>query len=85
MRVQARARKNEISEILDDGTIKIRLIAPALEGKANHALIEFLSKVLHVKTSSIEIVGGLRSKDKLISITNVSVDQIERAIHAAIK
>jgi uncharacterized protein (TIGR00251 family) len=85
VRVQAGARKNEISEILEDGTIKIRLTAPALEGKANHALIEFLAKVLHVKTTSIEIVAGLRSKDKLISITSVNVDQIERAIHDATK
>lgn len=85
VRVQAGAKKNEITEILEDGTIKIQLTAPAVEGKANHALVEFLSKVLNVKASSIEIAGGLRAKDKLITITNVSVDQIEKIIHSTLK
>jgi len=85
VKVQAGAKKTEIAEILDDGTIKIRLTAPAVEGKANYALIEFLSKILKVKTSSIEIVGGSRSKDKLITVTNISVEQIELAIQNAVK
>ncbi len=85
VRVQAGARKNEITEILDDGTIKIHLTAPAVEGKANHALIKFLSKVLKVKMSSIEILGGIRSKDKLITITNINIEQIEQAIQKTAK
>jgi uncharacterized protein len=85
VRVQAGARINEITEILEDGTIKIRLIAPAVEGKANHALIEYFSKLLDVKTSAIEIVAGLRSKDKLITVTNVSPAQIEQAIRNLLK
>ena len=84
IRVQPGSRKNEIVEILADGTIKIRISAPALEGKANHALIEFLSQLLKVKQSSIEIVAGLRTKDKLVSITNITIDQIESVIHEAV-
>jgi hypothetical protein len=83
VRVQAGARKNEISEILEDGTIKIRLTAPAVEGKANHALIEYISNLLKVNSSAIEIVAGLRSKDKLITVTNIDPEQIEQAIHKA--
>jgi len=83
VRVQAGARKNEIVEILDDGTIKVRLTAPAVEGKANQALIDYLSKLLKVNKSAIEIVGGLRSKDKIITITNLSMEQLDYSIHMA--
>jgi uncharacterized protein (TIGR00251 family) len=85
VRIQAGAKKNEVSEILEDGTIKIRLTAPAVEGKANRALKEYLSSILKVKESCIEIVGGIRSRDKLISITNINPEQMERLILDAYK
>ena len=85
VRIQAGAKKTEIAEIMEDGTIKIRLTAPALEGKANHALIQYLSDLLKVKASAIEIVAGLLSKDKLVTVTNITPEQLEQTIHAAIK
>lgn len=71
VRVTPRSSRNEISEILDDGTLKIHLTAPAIEEKANQALIEFLARVLEVKPSQIEIVAGLMGKDKLVTVTNI--------------
>lgn len=85
VRVQAGAKKTEIAEILEDGTIKIRLTAPAVEGKANHALIEYLSKIFKVRSSCIEIVAGLRSRDKLVTVTNVTPEQIDQTIHNSVK
>jgi uncharacterized protein (TIGR00251 family) len=81
IRVQPRSSKNEISEILDDGTIKIRLTAPAHEGKANHALIKFLSDLMQVPSNAIEIVAGQKNKDKLVTITNIQSTEIEKIIH----
>ena len=42
VRVQPRASKDEIAGEMA-GALKIRLQAPALEGRANEALIEFLA------------------------------------------
>lgn len=72
IRVTPRAKKNEIVSILADSTIKIKLAAPPVEGKANVELIKFLSKVLGVKKSNLEIVAGKTGRDKLVSVLTLT-------------
>ncbi len=59
--------KNEI--ILEDEFIKIKITAQPIENKANKALIEFLSKLLKIAKSNIEIVKGENSKEKTLFIS----------------
>lgn len=80
VRITPRASKNEISEILSDGTVKIRLTAPPVEGKANLALVNFLSDVLGVPPSRIEIVAGATGRDKLISVLDMDADSLHQRI-----
>ena len=69
VKIQANAKKNEICGTLADGTIKIKITAPRVEGKANTKLIEFLSGEYGVPKSQIEIVKGLKSTIKQIKIS----------------
>ena len=80
IRVTPRSRSDEISGIMDDGTINIRLRHPPVDGKANHALLKFLSTILGVKASQIEIVAGHSGKNKLISIIGITPDLVEEII-----
>jgi uncharacterized protein (TIGR00251 family) len=80
VRVIPRASRNEFVEILSDQTVKIRLTAPPVEGKANEELIKFLSDVLDVPKSKIEIVAGQTGRDKLVSILDASNDEIQKKI-----
>jgi hypothetical protein len=80
IRVTPRSSKNEISEVLHDGTIRIRLIAPPVEGKANDALITFLSDVLDIPRSNIEIVAGETGRDKLVSILGLDAEAVHSRI-----
>lgn len=80
VRVTPKASRNEISEILDDGTIKIRLTAPPAEEKTNQALVQFISQVLQVSPSQVEIVAGVAGKDKLVTITNLSKESTQDRI-----
>ncbi len=80
VRVTPRTAKNEIHDILDDGTVKIRLTAPPVEGKANKELIKFLSSVLDIPPSSIEILAGQTSHDKLVSILNLRSEEVQLRI-----
>lgn len=82
VRVTPRASRNEIVEILDDGTIKVRLSAPPVDNEANNALIEFLSDILGVPKSKLDIVAGNAGRDKLISILDMDVETVHQRILA---
>ena len=73
VRVTPRASRNEIAEILDDGTIRVRLAAPPSDNEANIALIDFLSEILGVPKSKLDIVAGNAGRDKLISVVDMDV------------
>jgi uncharacterized protein (TIGR00251 family) len=66
IKVIPNAKQNKIVE--DQGRIKVYLTAPAADGKANKALIEFLSEHYNVKKSSIRIIRGSISRLKVIEI-----------------
>lgn len=76
VRVIPRAKRNQISERLEDGTLKIKINAPPSEGKANKALIKYLSEVLTIPRSMIRIASGEKSREKMIEFIGYDVDQI---------
>jgi uncharacterized protein (TIGR00251 family) len=82
VRVTPRARRTEVAEVLEDGTIRIRVTAPPVEGKANAALIQFLAEVLDIRKRRIEIVAGEKGLDKIVSITDLSAAEVQRRLQA---
>jgi len=68
VKVKANSRDNKISR--ENGQLVIRIHAPAQDGKANKAVIEFLSEVMIVPKSGIQIVSGTTSPHKRISIAD---------------
>ena len=80
MRLTTRASKNQIVGALNDGTIKVRVTAAPTEGQANDELVKFLSDVLEVAKSSIEIVAGSTGRDKLISVLDMDAETLHKKI-----
>jgi len=68
IRVQPNARRNEIAGLHGD-SLKIRIAAPAVDNKANAALIEFLGEMLDVPKFSITIRRGATGRRKIVEIT----------------
>jgi hypothetical protein len=85
VRVTPRARRNEIIGVMRNGTIKIRLTAPPVEGKANEALIKFLADLVGVARSKIDIVAGASGRDKLVSVMDMDADTLHQRILAHVK
>ena len=75
VRVQPRASKDEISGEMG-GALKVRLRAPALEDRANEALVEFLAGLLKTSKSAVRILSGERNRTKRIEIRGVTRQQI---------
>jgi uncharacterized protein (TIGR00251 family) len=80
VRVTPKSSRNEITEITNDGTIRVRLTSSSHENQINQALISFLSEILAIKPSEIEIVAGQTGKDKLITILNLSSSSVQERI-----
>lgn len=80
VRVVPRSSKNEVVEFMDDGTVRIHLTAPPIEGRANRLLIDFLAELFQVKPSRIAIVAGEKSKDKIVSIYGLSPSEVEQIL-----
>jgi uncharacterized protein (TIGR00251 family) len=75
VRVQPRASKDEIAGETG-GALKVRLCAPAVEGRANEALIEFLAQLLKTPRSAVRILSGDRSRTKRMEIRGVTQQQV---------
>jgi len=82
VRVTPRASSNEIAEVLDDGTIKVRLASPPTDDEANEALVVFLAEILGVPKSQLDIVAGSVGRDKLISVVDMDVETAHQRILA---
>ena len=76
VRVQPRASGNEISGVVE-GTLKIRLQAPAVEDRANEALCEFLAELLKRPKSAVRILSGERSRMKRVEVFGVTAAEVQ--------
>ena len=74
--VQPKSSKNELVGI-HQGSLKIRLTAPPVEGEANKECVKFLAKLLGVPKSDIRIVQGHKSRQKTLSIRGLSPETIQ--------
>jgi uncharacterized protein len=79
VKVQPRAKKNAITGEVDDA-LKVALIAPPVEGRANEACIEFFANLLDVPRSSVTIASGETSRNKVIRIAGMTADEVRRRI-----
>jgi uncharacterized protein (TIGR00251 family) len=77
VKVHPRARKNAITGESGDA-LKLSLTSPPVEGRANDACIEFFAKLLKVPRSSVTIASGQSSRDKVIRVGGISVEEIRR-------
>jgi uncharacterized protein (TIGR00251 family) len=75
VQVQPRASKDEIAGQMG-GALKVRLQAPAVEDRANEALVEFLAQLLKRPKAAVRLLGGGRSRTKRIEISGVTRQQV---------
>lgn len=70
IRVELRSSRAGVAGVIGD-TLKVKLTSPPVEGAANRQLIEVLSGFLNIKKSSIQIIKGEKSRNKVVEIRNL--------------
>ncbi len=84
VRIVPRASRTEIACVEDDGTLKIRLTAPPVEGQAQAELVRFLAEFLSADPQDIEVVAGLDGRKMLVTVLNVQASEVDRKIIEAV-
>jgi len=79
VRLQPRAARNQIVGWHADA-LKVRVHAPPVDDAANHALLSLLSRTLKIAPSSLRIVHGHKSRDKLLEIDGLSQANVEHIL-----
>lgn len=73
--VQPGAKRSGVVGIYGEA-VKIALAAPAVDGKANEALVRFVATLLDVPRLSVEIVSGVSSRSKVVRVLGVTSSQV---------
>jgi len=82
VKVHPRARKNAVTGEVGEA-LKVSLTAPPVEGRANEACIDFLADVLNVPRASVSIAAGQSSRNKVVRVAGLSVEQVRERLARA--
>jgi uncharacterized protein (TIGR00251 family) len=62
---------------------KVRVAAAPERGRANEAVVRLLSETLDVPPPSITLVSGLAARDKIVELTGIGPEEIDRRLSSA--
>ncbi|MDH5696292.1 MAG: DUF167 domain-containing protein [Dehalococcoidia bacterium] len=79
LRVYPSAARNEVVDFTD-GVFRVKVSAPPVKGKANRELLAFLSQTLGVGKSSLTIIKGHTSRNKVIAVDGLSQEEVTRRL-----
>ena len=80
VRITPRASRNQIVGVLSDGTVKVHLASEPADEVLNVELVGYLSEVLGVPKTRVEVVAGENGRDKLVSILDMDVETAHQRI-----
>ena len=80
MHVQPRSSRNEL--VREGNRLRAWLMAPPVEGAANEALVALLAETFHVPKRHITLERGLRSREKVVVITGLRLEEALAALSA---
>jgi uncharacterized protein (TIGR00251 family) len=78
VRAQPGAKKTAITGVYGEGPsaqLKVAVQSPPIEGRANSALIAFISELLAIRRSQVEIVSGELSRNKVFLLHGVTAEK----------
>jgi uncharacterized protein (TIGR00251 family) len=81
LKVIPHAPRDEVAGWMGDA-LKVRIHAPALDGRANDALAEFLAERLGLPRRAVTLVRGDKARHKVVRIDGLTRDEARRRLGA---
>lgn len=79
VRVHPGARRNAVSGV-HDGAVKISLTTAPVDGRANEALIAFVTELLGIPRGRVSLVSGMTGRAKVLRVTGKSAAEVRAAL-----
>ncbi|TYJ38077.1 hypothetical protein E1A91_A05G418200v1 [Gossypium mustelinum] len=78
------AKSSSITDFSDD-SVGVQIDAPAKDGEANAALLDYISSVLGLKRRQVSIGSGSKSRDKVVVVEDITLQSVFDALNKASK
>lgn len=82
--VQPKSSRNKFSSIFN-ASVKIRITAPPVDGKANKAVSEFLASFFKISKKDVQVASGRQSRRKKIILTGLREEEVRKHVLAEIE
>jgi uncharacterized protein (TIGR00251 family) len=82
LRVVPNARRSEVIGVHGEA-VKVKVASPALEGKANEAVLELVAETIGVPVRMVQLLSGAKARDKVIGVEGVAALEVRRRLVAA--
>ena len=79
VRLTPRASREEIAGF-EGETLRVRVTAPPVAGRANRALVRLLAKRLGVPRGAVRVVTGQTSRRKVVAIAGLDATELRRRL-----
>ena len=66
-----------VKSVREDGHLEVFVAAKPKKGEANAELLKYLASFFEISISSLSIVSGHKSRNKVILVKDISLDKIE--------
>ncbi len=73
LHAQPGAKKSEVAGLYGDA-LKLKLAAAPVEGRANEALLKYMSRLFDVPLRQVVLLQGEQSRHKVVAITGSRID-----------
>ena len=83
VRVRPGARRESVVGFREDGALKLDVTAPPEGGRANQAVVALLAEALGVARSRIAVTRGISSRDKSVTVEDLTEDEVRKRLEEA--
>jgi len=80
VRVSPKAQKGGVVGWMEDGTLKVRVLAAPEGGRANIELLRLVAEELKIPVRNITIASGSTSTNKVLRIVGLDDEEVKRRL-----